>query len=171
MDKKELKSLEDKTRAIVDTLSSLEAETARQKTMGNALEQSKNAILKLADELATTAANLSGAIDLLQHSTLANDIDSFNLKIADVKGLSSKMNDDVQRTEELCRTTIELASKAEASIQTVDERIREIENTCSELLRRIESSDEALEQRFSELESIIGRIDRNTQKGFGKEHG
>lgn len=41
-----------------------------------------------------------------------------------------------------------------------DERIGRVESVCGELLQRIEA-----------LEAIIGRIDRNTQKGFGKERG
>ena len=47
MDASEMKSLEEKTRAIVETLSNLEGEAKRQKEMGDKLEQSRTATSNL----------------------------------------------------------------------------------------------------------------------------
>lgn len=114
MDAKELTLLEDKARAIVSTLSSLESEVERQREMGDSLEQARDAILKLASEVSDVTEKLADALDLIKRSSLAD----------------------------------------------VADRIGKTESTSAELLQRIEA-----------LESVIGRIDRNTQKGFGKEHG
>ena len=128
MDAKELTLLENKTRAIVDSLLSLQSETKRQQEIGNDLEQSKDAILKLASELSNNAEQLADVLELIRHSTLADDISRLEAKTDEIVG--------------------------------ADERIGRVESVCGELLQRIEA-----------LEAIIGRIDRNTQKGFGKERG
>ena len=128
MDAKELTLLENKTRAIVDSLLSLQSETERQQEIGDGLEQSKDALLKLASELLNNAEQLADVLELIRHSTLADDISRLEAKTDEIVG--------------------------------ADERIGRVESVCGELLQRIEA-----------LEAIIGRIDRNTQKGFGKERG
>ena len=128
MDAKELTLLENKTRAIVDSLLSLQSETERQQEIGDGLEQSKDALLKLASELSNNAEQLADVLELIRHSTLADDISRLEAKTDEIVG--------------------------------ADERIGRVESICGELLQRIEA-----------LEAIIGRIDRNTQKGFGKERG
>ena len=57
-------------------------------------------------------------------------------------------------------------------------RLDNIESSCGDLLKGIEGLSEAsnrreeeLSERLGALEAIIGRIDRNTQKGIGKERG
>lgn len=128
MDAKELTLLENKTRAIVDSLLSLQSETERQQEIGDGLEQSKDALLKLTSELSNNAEQLADVLELIRHSTLADDISRLEAKTDEIVG--------------------------------ADERIGRVESVCGELLQRIEA-----------LEAIIGRIDRNTQKGFGKERG
>ena len=132
MDSSEMKSLEEKTRAIVETLSNLEGEAKRQKDMGDKLEQSRNALEQLASELRTVAEQLAGVISLLNKSTLAEDVS----------------------------------------------RLDGIEARLGKLLENIAGLDEASNRREEEfskrietLETVIGRIDRNTQKGIGKERG
>jgi len=132
MDASEMKSLEEKTRAIVETLSNLEGEARRQKEMGDKLEQSRTALEQLAMDLRSVAEQLSGVISMLNRSTLAEDVS----------------------------------------------RLDNIESSCGNLLKGIEGLSEAsnrreeeLSERLGALEAIIGRIDRNTQKGIGKERG
>lgn len=132
MDASEMKSLEEKTRAIVETLSNLESEAKRQKEMGDKLEQSRTTLEQLAMDLRSVAEQLSGVISMLNRSTLAEDVS----------------------------------------------RLDNIESSCGDLLKGIEGLSEAsnrreeeLSERLGALEAIIGRIDRNTQKGIGKERG
>ena len=132
MDASEMKSLEEKTRAIVETLSNLEGEAKRQKEMGDKLEQSRTTLEQLAMDLRSVAEQLSGVISMLNRSTLAEDVS----------------------------------------------RLDNIESSCGDLLKGIEGLSEAsnrreeeLSERLEALEAIIGRIDRNTQKGIGKERG
>jgi len=132
MDASEMKSLKEKTRAIVETLSNLEGEARRQKEMGDKLEQSRTALEQLAMDLRSVAEQLSGVISMLNRSTLAEDVS----------------------------------------------RLDNIESSCGNLLKGIEGLSEAsnrreeeLSERLGALEAIIGRIDRNTQKGIGKERG
>lgn len=132
MDSSEMRSLEEKTRAIVETLANLEDETKRQKDIGDTLEQSRDAIERLASDLRTVAEQLAGVIGMLNRSTLAEDV----------------------------------------------ARLDGIEESCGELLKGVasigeESSrrEQELSDRLEALETVIGRIDRNTQKGIGKERG
>lgn len=178
MDTNEMRSLEIKTREIVETLSGLERETERQRRMGDQLEEGKNAILGLASELSKTADRLAEAIDLLQRSTLAKDIESLDSKIDDARGLADLARDDVRRAEEICRSTAELATTAKSSIDAIGDRLTRVEGACAELLKGMESVERESQKReayiasrLDNLESVIGRIDRNTQKGFGKERG
>lgn len=132
MDTSEMKSLEEKTRAIVETLSNLEGEAKRQQEMGDKLEQSRASLELLAVDLRSVAEQLAEVISMLNRSTLAEDVS----------------------------------------------RLGGIETTCNELKRGVEGLSEAsnrheeeLSERLGVLEAIIGRIDRNTQKGIGKERG
>lgn len=132
MDASEMKSLEEKTRAIVETLSNLEGEAKRQKEMGDKIEQSRAALELLASDLRSVAEQLAGVISMLNRSTLAEDVS----------------------------------------------RLDSIETSCGELKQGIEGlressnqHEEELSERLGALEAIIGRIDRNTQKGIGKERG
>ena len=132
MDSSEMRTLEEKTRAIVDALSSVESEAKRQKDMGDKLEQSRDAIERLAADLRGVAEQLAGVIDMLGRSTLAEDVS----------------------------------------------RLESVEATCDEVLKSVEGIGEAssnreeeLTRRLEALEAVIGRIDRNTQKGIGKERG
>lgn len=176
MDTGEMRSLEEKARAIVATLSELEGETSRQRRMGDQLEQGKAAILAVASKLSDTTDRLSDTIALLQRSTLAADIDRLDSKIDEVRCLADLARDEAIKAEELCRTTTELASSVEASVREVDGRLDGIRDSCDELLRALVEASEGSAQRDAEiaerlgsLEEVIGRIDRNTQKGFGKE--
>jgi uncharacterized phage infection (PIP) family protein YhgE len=176
MDTSEMRSLEEKARAIVATLSELEDETSRQRRMGEQLEESKAAILAVASRLSDTAEKLTDAIALLRRSTLAEDIDHLDSKIDEVKGLADLAKEESRQAERLCRTTTELASSVEASTKQVDGRLDDIRDSCEELLKALGEADEGSAQRDADfakrldtLEEVIGRIDRNTQKGFGKE--
>lgn len=176
MDTSEMRSLEDKARAIVETLSELENETSRQRRMGNQLEQGKAAILSAASSLSDASERLADAISLLQRSTLANDIDRIGSKISEVRGLADLAMDESRKAEALCETTTELVSSVEASINEVDGRLDGIRESCEEVLKALGEASEKSAQRDVEfasrldtLEEVIGRIDRNTQKGFGKE--
>jgi methyl-accepting chemotaxis protein len=178
MDPNEMRSLESKTREIVETLSSLERETLRQRKMGDQLEDSKVAILRLASELAQNADKLSEAIELLRRSTLAMEIERLDSKIDDVSALANLVGDNIRNAEEICRSTAELASDTRDSIEEVSTKLLGIERTHAELLKRVESlgresevRDADIANKLLNLESVIGRIDRNTQKGFGKERG
>lgn len=175
MDTSEMRSLEEKARAIVATLSELEGETSRQRRMGDQLEQGKAAILAAASKLSDTADRLADAIALLQRSTLAEDINRLDSKIDEVRGLADLAREESRKAEELCRTTTELASSVEASAREVDGRLDGIRDSCKELLKALGEASEESAQRDAELvgrldalEEVIGRIDRNTQKGFGK---
>lgn len=176
MDKSEMRSLEEKARAIVSTLSELEGETSRQRRMGDQLEQGKTAILTVASRLSDTAERLADAIALLQRSTLAEDINHLDSKIDEVRGLADLAKEESRKAEELCNTTMEIASSVEASIGEVDGRLDGIRDSCEELLKAIGEANEGSVQRDAELAGrldalgeVIGRIDRNTQKGFGKD--
>ena len=176
MDKSEMRSLEEKARAIVATLSDLEGETARQRRMGDQLEQGKNAVLAVASRLSDATDRLADTIDLLQRGTLAEDIDNLDSRIDEVRNLASLARDDARTAEELCKTTAELASSVEASVREADGRLEGIRDSCDELLKALGKASEASAKRDAEiarrldaLGEIVGRIDRNTQKGFGKE--
>ena len=178
MDTREMKSLEDKTRAIVETLSKLEGETRRQERMGDRLEQSSEAVRKLTSELTEVVGMLAQAIQLLQKGTFAQDIERLDAKIDEVTGLACLSASNVGKAEKLCAETAEIAAKVGDSIGQINDRVAALESVCSSVAESVSAMgeesrrrNEALEGRLNELEAIIGRIDRNTQKGFGKERG
>lgn len=176
MDTSEMTSLEEKARAIVATLSELEGETSRQRRMGDQLEQSKDAVLVVASRLSDNAERIADVIALLQRSTLAEDIDHLDTKIDDVRGLADLARDEAKKADELCRMASELVSNVMASVREAGDRLDSIHDSCEELLKALGSANEESARRDAEfakrldtLEEVIGRIDRNTQKGFGKE--
>lgn len=178
IDEAEMRDLEEKTRAIVGVLSDLEGETRRQREMGDRLEEGRDAILSLASELSGIARKLADAIDLLQRSTLADDLTRLDGKIESVRGVAELSVDSLEKAEKLCCQTADMAANVDASIQAVSERIGGVETACSELLEELRTLKDAnasrnddLIRRLDNLEGVIGRIDRNTQKGFGKERG
>ena len=178
MEANELRSLEEKTRAIVSALSKLESEATRQAEIGDKLDESRNAVLEVSTDLSAVVEKLSDAIGLIKRSALADDFARLDARLDDVKGLSDLAKDEVNKAVEICQTTAELAASAEKAISDTAQRIEAIEQSCLNLGERIEELASSvggpisdLDKRMESLETIIGRIDRNTQKGIGKERG
>lgn len=196
MDSGEMKSLEEKTRAIVGSLSKLEGEAKRQKEMGDRLEESRQALLELASALRGATDGLDDVIALLQRGTFAEDVSRLEEKIEAVREAGELVAGDLEKAEQLCKDTAELVIGVEASIKEMGSCVDRIEVKCDELIEGVRTIGEASSQRdgriakkleaigyanderggeisrrLQTLEEIIGRIDRNTQKGFGKERG
>ena len=126
MDTTEIESLEEKTRSIVDALSKLECEAKRQKDMADSLAEGRDAIVGLASELRLVAERLAGVVDMVNESTLGEDVS----------------------------------------------HLSEIKSSCAGLQERADAladREEDVLKRLAALEDVIGRIDRNTQKGFFRE--
>lgn len=93
-----------------------------------------------------------------------------------MRELADLARDEARRAEEACRATDELASSVETSVRDVNGKLDGIRDSCEELLKAVGTAEEAsarrdaeFSRRLDELEGVLGRIDRNTQKGFGKE--
>ena len=132
MNQGELKTLEEKTRKIVETLEALDNEAERQEQASKRIEDEREDLHALASSLRDVSTELANVLAMLRQSTPAEVTEAMN-------------------------------GAREASEQSGAE-IRELRGERAE-------RDREIDERIAAIEAVIGRIDRNTQKGIGKERG
>ena len=132
MNQGELKTLEEKTRKIVETLEALDSEAERQEQASKRIEDERDDHHALASSLRDVSTELANVLAMLRQSTPAEVTEAMN-------------------------------GAREASEQSGAE-IRELRGERAE-------RDREIDERIAAIEAVIGRIDRNTQKGIGKERG
>ena len=132
MNQGELKTLEEKTRKIVETLETLDSEAERQEQASKRIEDEREDLHALASSLRDVSTELASVLAMLRQSTPAEVIEAMN-------------------------------GARETSEQSGAE-IRELRGERAE-------RDREIDERIAAIEAVIGRIDRNTQKGIGKERG
>ena len=119
MNQGELKTLEEKTRKIVETLEALDSEAERQEQASKRIEDERE----------------------------------------DLHALASSLRDVSTPAE-----VIEAMNGARETSEQSGAEIRELRGERAE-------RDREIDERIAAIEAVIGRIDRNTQKGIGKERG
>ena len=132
MNQGELKTLEEKTRKIVETLEALDSEAERQEQASKRIEDEREDLHALASSLRDVSTELASVLAMLRQSTPAEVIEAMN-------------------------------GARETSEQSGAE-IRELRGERAE-------RDREIDERIAAIEAVIGRIDRNTQKGIGRERG
>lgn len=143
MDQQELETLETKTKKIVSTLGSLESELLKQKKTRRSLDEERETLISATATLKALATSLDEAVKLLSGGALTSEIARLDAAMRNLVEMEKLLN---RKIDEL----VELDSGAKQKVDNVSEEL------------------------FSRLDSfgpVLGRIDRNTQKGIGKERG
>ena len=143
MDMKELASLEEKTKQIVDTLSSLEKEVGSYQKKNLKINEAFDGLADLSNGLKNATSDFLLIIELLRKSDVGKAIEKVDNKIKKVEALCQKMDDSEKR---LMEKQDELADKTNKAIANVQDML-------------------------TNMDERVNRIDRNTQKGLGREKG
>lgn len=97
--------------------------------------------------------------------------------MAEAAKLLAEAADDIQKSDYLTlyKGLVNQSTSLKASCESFSAKIDELPNAIQDQIAQHalaqEKRDTELLGRISELETVIARIDRNTQKGFGKERG
>lgn len=179
--------IEDYRDAKIDTRESLESLSALLDAVSGAAKELSatsaevrdSDYVSLHDELSEKVEVLSGACDALQR-----DAEAFPGKIDEMLSVYQEKQDSAYASY-----ASELGGKLQADIDARDDFLRQVTGACENIASRAEELPAMLEkalsayaelqeeksremmERVAKLEQVVFRIDRNTQKGFGKERG
>lgn len=151
--------------AKVDTQESLEsldsllaAVTDATKQLGSAAKDlRKSDYVKLHEQLAKEAERLTTA-----SGTLQQNLDAVPGKIEEMLAADSASREKAQMA---------IGESCNRAIEKLDELPETIASSLKAHDSKQDEKDRELLERLAGLEEVISRIDRNTQKGFGKERG
>lgn len=147
MDDSQYKTIETQALQIVDTLNKLKGE----------IEVYRDAKIETRKSLESLDALLGAVSDAAsQLSAAAKDI-----RKSDYAKLHKEMSKEAETLSSACETM-------QKSIDVVPDKI---ESALKAQQAEQAERDKELFARITDLEEVISRIDRNTQKGFGKERG
>lgn len=144
----ELESLEQKTHAIVQTLAGLEREVEDYQDKNLQINEAFVGIANLSQKITTVSEDFLTVIELLKRSDLGTALSELDAKIKTIENLN-------QHTEKII---VDLSEKQDQAIKALEESRSTNSNSLS-----------SIQEMLSGFSEKIGRIDRNTQKVFGKE--
>lgn len=147
MDDNQYKTIEAQALQIVGTLNKLKEE----------IEGYRDAKIETQKSLESLDALLSAVSDAAKQLSAA----AKEIRKSDYAKLHKEMSKEVETLSSACETM-------QKSLDDVPEKI---ESTLKAQRAEQVERDEELYARIASLEEVISRIDRNTQKGFGKERG
>lgn len=147
MDDNQYKTIEAQALQIVGTLNKLKEE----------IEGYRDAKIETQRSLESLDALLSAVSDAAKQLSAA----AKEIRKSDYAKLHKEMSKEVETLSSACETM-------QKSLDDVPEKI---ESTLKAQRAEQVERDEELYARIASLEEVISRIDRNTQKGFGKERG
>lgn len=147
MDDNQYKTIEAQALQIVGTLNKLKEEIEGYRDAKIETQKSLESLDALLSAVSGAAKQLSAAAKEIRKSDYAK--------------LHKEMSKEVETLSSACETM-------QKSLDDVPEKI---ESTLKAQRAEQVERDEELYARIASLEEVISRIDRNTQKGFGKERG
>lgn len=163
MDYNELKTLEEKTKNIVATLETLEQETKEyQKKNVDIVAAIKN-LGYVSEQIATASKELSRAATLFSGSDFSKAMKEIDKRIDKINEAEVFFIDQTKTINQIIEDVLTEYKNLSIDIKAVNKSVREfleIQHTINET-----------KQLLGAISSKIDRIDRNTQKGFGKERG
>lgn len=194
-------SLSEELASFDEKLSDLDTKNLDGMKLLDSLGSSQNDILEQAASLASTAKDLGASIRALQSGTNAwvaqNATTAQSLDIASsktelgVKRIESTTNEIATQVTQATRQCDAIAASAadmariasdlsqhvstlQADLATTRGRLDALEaqlaHTNEQLIRAVEQADTNAD-KLEQVLGILARVDRNTQKGFGKERG
>lgn len=158
MEDREYEDLETRALEVVRVLNGLKDEIEQYKDAKLNTKKSLKALEKLVSAVSEAANELSRTAKQVEESDY----------VALCEGLDARGRELEDSCSVLTQKVAEVPKLLVASLAMHDEAQ---EKAYASYLASLEERDKGLQQRIAALEEVVGRIDRNTQKGFGKERG
>lgn len=161
MNIEELLSLEEKTRLIVEELEKIEKETKDFQENNFSLVESIAQISKAAGDVSKAGRALFDASQQFSSSDFAKALQEIDLRIDKINQSEVVLREHSDRLESFSEKIIEDYKSISSTISEVNDNILEIKD--------IKVTVNESQKLLIAMNERIGRIDRNTQKGFMKE--
>lgn len=163
MDNNELKTLEEKTRSIVATLDILEKETKEYQKKNVDIVAAITNLAKVSEQVVTASKELSSAAALFSSSDFSKAMKEIDERIDKINEAEVVFTDQSKAINNIVENVLTEYKNLSSDIKAVNKSIHEF----LEMQHTVNETKQLLEV----IATKIDRIDRNTQKGFGKERG
>lgn len=169
MEDSQYKTIEEQALQIVGTLNKLKEEIEGYKDARIETKQSLDSLNTLLGAVTDAASQLNRAAKDLRNSDYIKLHEELSEKTSVVKAACDSMQQNLDVITDTVRSMLESqqAQQEEAKSQLFATLTTSLEQS----EKKQDKANKELLEKVSNLEQIIGRIDRNTQKGFGKERG
>lgn len=163
MDINELKTLEEKTKIIVATLDKLEKETKEYQKKNIDIVSAITSLANVSEQVATASKELSSAAALFNNSDFSKAMKEIDERIDKINAVEVVFTDQSKAINIIAEDVLAEYKNLSSDIKALNKSIREV----FEIQHMVNETKQLLEV----IATKIDRIDRNTQKGFGKERG
>lgn len=163
MDDNQLKTLEEKAKGIVSTLENLEKETKDYQNKNLDIVSAINNLAKVSTQVEILVRELSSATTLFSSSDFSKAIIEIDKRINKINEAEVVFTNQAKVIDNILKNVLTEYNNLSTEIKDVNRNILEI----LEIKNTVNDTKALLEL----LNTKIDRIDRNTQKGFGKERG
>lgn len=163
MDNNELRTLEEKTKMIVATLDNLEKETKEYQKKNVDIVAAISNLINISEQVAAASKELSSAATLFGSSDFSKAMKEIDKRIDKLNETEVVLTNQSKVIKNIVEDVHTKYNNLSSEIKAVNKSIHgflEMQNTVNETKQLLEM-----------IATKIDRIDRNTQKGFGKERG
>ena len=167
MNLKELEALEAKTVRIVEALEAIEGEQRSCEEQAEVIDSHYGTLAELVERIDGVAKELQKVLSLLQRTDFGRTLDQIESQVSSVEVVASEA---LRAQDALDERSGRMESSVER-VQAVCDAVEARDEMLAAALVAIQESLGSLDERLASLETAVGRIDRNTQKGLGKERG
>lgn len=163
MNNNELKTLEEKTKSIVATLEKLEMETEEYQKKNIDIVSAIENLANISENVSLASKDLSSAAALFNASDFSNAMKGIDKRIDKLNEAELIFIDQSKAINNIVENVLNEYKNLSSDIKTMKNSIHDL----LEMQDTIKETNQLLELLTAKIE----RIDRNTQKGFGKERG
>lgn len=161
MNVNDLKTLEEKTKRIVATLDDLVIETEEYQKRNMDIVAAMTNLANISEHIAVASKELSNAATLFSSSDFSKAMEELDDRIDKINEAEVAFTDQSAAIHKIVEDVLIEYENLSKDIRAVNVSLREL----LEMQHVVNETKEVLEM----IALQIGRIDRNTQKGFGKE--
>jgi uncharacterized protein YukE len=163
MENNELKTLEQKARNIVTTLENLEKETRDYQKKNLDIVSAISNLINISDNIMIASKELSSSAALFGNSDFSKAINVLDERINKINLTEIQFIDQTKNLNSIVEEVL-------VEYRNLSREINEVNNSINEFLK-IKDTIYETKQLLEIVSMKIERVDRNTQKGFGKEKG